>query len=174
MSFFLTDEQEDALNLFLDEQNRKVCEQQLESETLPEELKEIVTKTMEAGSPIPAFDPTVGYYSISFTPTEDGNRIYVHHHLADVSYPIYDPLQQVTEEETPVSEPEVISEDFTFVDDQYTESAVDELALMNGTTEGGVTTVGGDADPSICQRAVGDRRMLRLRQAKSSTIDRVR
>ena len=132
MSFFLTDEQEDALNLFLDEQNRKVCEQQLKSETLPEELKEIVTKTMEAGSPIPAFDPTVGYYSISFTPTEDGNRIYAHHHIADVSYAIYDPLQQVVEEETPVAESEVISEDFTFVDDQYTESAVDELALMQG------------------------------------------
>jgi hypothetical protein len=135
MSFFLTDEQEDALNLFLDEQNRQVCEQQLESETLPEELKEIIRKTIEAGSPIPAFDPQVGYYSISFTPTEDGNRIYVHHHLAEVSYAIYDPLQQVnieevTEEES--SEPEVISEDFKFVDDSYTEPAIDEVDLLNG------------------------------------------
>ena len=135
MSFFLTDEQEDALNLFLDEQNKKVCEKQLESETLPDELKEIVRKTMEAGSPIPAFDPKVGYYSISFTPTEDGNRIYVHHHLADISYAIDDPLQQelqVEETETPVSESEVIPDDVTFVEDQYTEAAIDEAALLAG------------------------------------------
>jgi hypothetical protein len=133
MSFFLTDEQEDALNLFLDEQNKKVCEKQLESETIPAELKEIITKTMEAGSPIPAFDPKVGYYSISFTPTEDGNRIYAHHHLADVSQAIYDPLQQeLIEEETPVSESEVIPEDVTFVEDQYTETVIDEVALMQG------------------------------------------
>lgn len=136
MSFFLTDEQEDALNLFLDEQNKQVCEKQLESETLPEELKEIIRKTMEAGSPIPAFDPKVGYYSISFTPTEDGNRIYVHHHLAEVSHAIYDPLQQVTieeeEEEVPVSESEVVPDDVTFVEDKYTESAIDEIVLMQG------------------------------------------
>jgi hypothetical protein len=135
MSFFLTDEHEDALNLFLDEQNKKVCEKQLESDTIPDELKEIIKKTMEAGSPIPAFDPKVGYYSISFTPTEDGNRIYVHHHLADVSYAIYDPLQQelqVEESETSVSESEVIPDDVTFVEDYYTESSIDEASLLAG------------------------------------------
>jgi hypothetical protein len=134
MSFFLTDEQEDALNLFLDEQNRRVCENQLESETLPEELKEIIRKTIEAGAPIPAFDPKVGYYSISFTPTEDGNRIYVHHHLAEVSYAIYDPIQPIVDEaeEASVSETEVIPDDVTFVEDQYTESAIDEAQLMSG------------------------------------------
>jgi hypothetical protein len=135
MSFFLTDEHEDALNLFLDEQNKKVCETQLESDTIPDELKEIIKKTMEAGSPIPAFDPKVGYYSISFTPTEDGNRIYVHHHLAEVSYAIYDPLQQelqVEESETSVSESEVIPDDVTFVEDYYTESSIDEASLLAG------------------------------------------
>jgi hypothetical protein len=136
MSFFLTDEQEDALNLFLDEQNKKVCETQLESETLPDDLKNIIRKTVEAGSPIPAFDPKVGYYSISFTPTEDGNRIYAHHHLSEVSYAICDPLQQViqedAEEEALVSETEVIPDDITFVEDKYTKSAIDEVDLMTG------------------------------------------
>ena len=92
MSFFLTDEQEDALNMFLDKQNEKVCEEQLNSAELADDLKEIVRKTVEAGSPIPAFDPRVGYYSISFTPCEKGTRIYVHHHITNVSEEIYDPL----------------------------------------------------------------------------------
>jgi hypothetical protein len=134
MSFFLTDEQEDALNLFLDEQNRRVCEQQLESETLPDDLKNIIQKTVEAGSPIPAFDPKVGYYSISFTPTEDGNRIYVHHHLAEVSYAIYDPIQPIVDEseETSVSETEVIPDDVTFTENQFTETTIDEAELLTG------------------------------------------
>lgn len=91
MAYFLTDEQEYELNLFLDEENRDICEQQLESEDVPEELKEIIRSTIEAGSPIPAFNPLHGYYSVSFTPCEEGNRIYVHHHLSNKSKALHDP-----------------------------------------------------------------------------------
>lgn len=91
MSYFLTDEQEHELNLFLDEENRNICEQQLESDDVPEELKKIIRSTIEAGSPIPAFNPIHGYYSISFTPCEEGNRIYAHHHLTNKSVALYDP-----------------------------------------------------------------------------------
>jgi len=61
MSFFLTDSQEDELNLFLDEQNRQACEEQLKSRLLPDDLSEIVKKSVEADTPLPAFDPIVGY-----------------------------------------------------------------------------------------------------------------
>lgn len=91
MSYFLTDEQEHELNLFLDEENRDICRLQLESDDVPEELKEIIRSTIEAGSPIPAFNPIHGYYSISFTPCEEGNRIYAHHHLSNKSKSLYDP-----------------------------------------------------------------------------------
>ena len=93
MSFFLTDSQEDELNLFLDEQNKKICEEQLDSRLLPDDLAKIVKKSVEAGSPLPAFDPIVGYYTISFTPCSDGNRIYVHHHLTNKSLALCDPAR---------------------------------------------------------------------------------
>jgi hypothetical protein len=115
MSFFLTEEQEEALNFILDEENKKICEEQLNSEDFPEELKEIVRKTVEAGAPIPAFDPQVGYYTISFTPCEDGNRIYLHHHLTNVSKAIYDPIlpilqdqsEEISEEQVEVLQEEI-------------------------------------------------------------------
>jgi hypothetical protein len=91
MAYFLTDEQEYELNVFLDEENRNICEQQLESEDVPEELKQIIRSTIDAGSPIPAFNPIHGYYSVSFTPCEEGNRIYVHHHLSNKSKALHDP-----------------------------------------------------------------------------------
>jgi hypothetical protein len=91
MSYFLTDEQEHELNLFLDQQNRNICKQQLESDDVPEELKEIIRSTIEADSPIPAFNPLHGYYSISFTPCQEGNRIYAHHHLSNESKALFDP-----------------------------------------------------------------------------------
>lgn len=97
MSYFLTDEQEHELNLFLDKENRSICEQQLESDDVPEELKEIIRSTIEAGSPIPAFNPIHGYYSISFTPCEEGNRIYAHHHLSNKSIALFDP-SKITEQ----------------------------------------------------------------------------
>lgn len=114
MAYFLTDEQEEELNLFLDEQNRKVCEDQLNDEMIADELKEIIRATLKADSPIPAFNPVYGYYTVSFTPCEEGNRIYVHHHLTGVSKPISDPaqvfeeLQKLAEKqntEEPIEEP---------------------------------------------------------------------
>ena len=95
MSYFLTNEQEDELSFFLDRENKKICEDQVSSASdLPQELKEIVHKTIDAGSPIPAFDPAVGYYTVSFTPCDEGNRIYAHHHLSGVNEAISDPLKQ--------------------------------------------------------------------------------
>ena len=95
MSYFLTNEQEDELSFFLDRENTKICEDQVSSASdLPQELKEIVQKTIDAGSPIPAFDPAVGYYTVSFTPCDEGNRIYAHHHLSGVNEAISDPLKQ--------------------------------------------------------------------------------
>ena len=95
MSYFLTNEQEDELSFFLDRENKKICEDQVSSASdLPQELKDIVQKTMDAGSPIPAFDPAVGYYTVSFTPCDEGNRIYAHHHLSGVNEAISDPLKQ--------------------------------------------------------------------------------
>ena len=95
MSYFLTNEQEDELSFFLDRENKKICEDQVSSASdLPQELKEIVQKTIDSGSPIPAFDPAVGYYTVSFTPCDEGNRIYAHHHLSGVNEAISDPLKQ--------------------------------------------------------------------------------
>ena len=95
MSYFLTNEQEDELSFFLDRENKKICEDQVSSASdLPQELKEIVQKTIDAGSPIPAFDPAVGYYTESFTPCDEGNRIYAHHHLSGINEAISDPLKQ--------------------------------------------------------------------------------
>ncbi len=134
MSFFLTDEQEDAVNLFLDEENRKVCEDQLNTD-LPDELKEIIQKTIEADSPIPAFDPAVGYYSISFTPTDKGNRIYVHHHISNRSVAISDPLLEdqikINQEESENAEVEVVDESVTFVDDRLIEENNLDPALID-------------------------------------------
>ena len=95
MSYFLTNEQEDELSFFLDRENKKICADQVSSASdLPQELKDIVQKTIDAGSPIPAFDPAVGYYTVSFTPCDEGNRIYAHHHLSGINEAISDPLKQ--------------------------------------------------------------------------------
>lgn len=99
MSYYLTDEQEHELNLFLDQENRKICEEQLLSDDVAPELKKIIQKTKDAGSPIPAFDPKYGYYSISFTPCVDGNRIYAHHHISNKSVAIFDPSVAVIKTE---------------------------------------------------------------------------
>ena len=121
MSFFLTEEQEDTLNLILDEENKKICDEQLKSEEFPEDLKVIVRKTVEAGAPIPAFDPQVGYYSISFTPCEQWNRIYLHHHLNNVSRAIYDPLQPMVNEDAIVEDqPPLIDETIEVEQEEFT------------------------------------------------------
>lgn len=106
MSFFLTEDQEFLVNEFLDRENRKICQEQLESEDISDTFKDLIRKTIEADSPTPFFNPGIGYYSISFTPIDKGNRIYVHHHLTNVSEPIYDPsrIDIINEDE---QEPEV-------------------------------------------------------------------
>lgn len=127
MSFFLTEDQEGLVNEFLDRENRKICEKQLESEEIPEEFKELIRKTIETDSPLPFFNPGIGYYSISFTPVDKGNRIYIHHHLTNVSEPIYDPsrIEVLGEEEDEISETEVMQP--TFEDDyQELKSAMPE------------------------------------------------
>lgn len=91
MSFFLNEDQEGLLNEFLDRENRKVCEEQLNSDEIPEEFKDLIKKTIETDSPLPFFNPDHGYYTVSFTPCSKGNRIYVHHHISEVSEAIYDP-----------------------------------------------------------------------------------
>lgn len=122
MSFFLNEDQEIKLNQFLDRENRKVCEEQIQGEEVPPEFKQLIEKTVESDSPLPFFDPRIGYYSVSFTPIENGTRIYAHHHLSGVSEAIHDPSrieiidetdrEELNEEsETPLSEAEVIPPD---------------------------------------------------------------
>lgn len=129
MAYFLTDQQEYELNLFLDEQNRIAYHQQMESDEVSDELKEIIKKTEEAGNPIPAFDPTYGYYTISFTPCNEGNRIYAHHHITNQSKAIYDPANNVEIIDEPVSvkeeenekvDPQVQSE-LPVIDDDFSD-----------------------------------------------------
>jgi hypothetical protein len=108
MSFFLNEDQEIKLNQFLDRENRKVCEEQLQGEKVPPEFKQLIQKTIESDSPLPFFDPKIGYYSVSFTPIENGTRIYAHHHLSGVSEAIHDPSRIDIIDET---EREEIKED---------------------------------------------------------------
>ncbi len=132
MSFFLTEEQEYFVNEFLDRENRKICQQQLESEEIPENFKELIQKTIESDSPTPFFNPGIGYYSISFTPIDKGSRIYIHHHLTNVSEPIYDPSRidiinedEVAPEVESAVDPEIvypsIEEDYKLINEQLPE-----------------------------------------------------
>jgi hypothetical protein len=91
MTYFLTDEQEKVLDIFLNEQNREVCEKQLSTLDLPDNIKEIMEKSLTTNCPLPFYDTKYGFYSVSFTPCDYGVRIYAHHHITDVSKKIYDP-----------------------------------------------------------------------------------
>jgi len=149
MAYFLTDQQEYELNLFLDEQNRIAYHQQLESDEVSEELKEIIRKTEETGSPIPAFDPKYGYYTISFTPCNEGNRIYAHHHITNQSKAIYDPANNVEiindsdsvkeEELEPVTQTEstapILDDDFEDIDKIIDSIIPEEESDIDLTTE---------------------------------------
>lgn len=90
LSFGLTLEQEDQLSKWLDEQNQVIVEEQLKSEEFTETQKEIQKKSLDAGSPIPIYDMNAGYFTISFTPTSWGNRIYVHNHFTGKSFKLFD------------------------------------------------------------------------------------
>lgn len=148
MAYFLTDQQEYELNLFLDEQNRIAYHKQMESDELSDDLKEIIKKTEETGSPIPAFDPKYGYYTVSFTPCNEGNRIYAHHHITNQSKAIYDPANNVEiidepvtvkEEEIPVEntseELTVLDDDFEDIDKIIDSIIPEEDSDINATTE---------------------------------------
>lgn len=153
MSFFLTDSQEDELNLFLDEQNRKMCEEQLESRMLPDDLAEIVKKSVESDSPLPAFDPIVGYYTISFTPCSDGNRIYAHHHLTNKSVALCDPARDDInlDASTINTLQESTQEDTTFTDDVEFETMPTEIS-----TEEVVANYGGPPQSLLDEMGVSE------------------
>lgn len=95
MSFFLTEEMEEHISVFLQQENEQVCKAQLQSPDVLPEIKDMIQKTLDSGTAVPYFDTRFGYYSISFTPCEYGNRVYIHHHITDKSEMIYDPSQEV-------------------------------------------------------------------------------
>lgn len=100
MAYFLNEEQEIALSEFLSEENKKVCERQILEDKIPKKFRDLIEKTMESGAPLPFFDPLAGYYTVSFTSCDRGERIYVHHHLSGVSKSLYDPaLIKITTED---------------------------------------------------------------------------
>ena len=93
MSYYLNEENEAKLSEFLVKENEKICKEQLKSDTVPDQFRDLIKKTMDSGSPLPFFDPKFGYYSVSFTPCENGTRIYAHHHISNVSECIHDPAK---------------------------------------------------------------------------------
>lgn len=100
MSFFITEEQQNKIDDWLDEQNKLAIDKIINDENTTEELKSELIDNRERGLEVPPHDQNYGYYSISFTPTPYGNRIYVHHHINNVSYKIFDigdPISDVIE-----------------------------------------------------------------------------
>lgn len=154
MSFFLTDSQEDELNLFLDEQNRQACEDQLKSRLLPDDLSEIVKKSLESDSPLPAFDPIVGYYTISFTPCSDGNRIYAHHHINNKSISLCDPARDdinLDIDDIKSLQGESMSEENIFTDDVEVNTIPEEIS-----TEEVVANYGGPPQSVLVEMGISN------------------
>lgn len=147
MAFFLNEEQEVALNEFLTEENKKVCEKQILEDKIPKEFRDLIESTMDSGSPLPFFDPLAGYYTLSFTPCEKGERIYVHHHLSGVSKAIYDPAMiEITTEDVETeegsTEPTELTTENNIVDvdfDSEGESR-DKISGVYGSDDGIYTT----------------------------------
>jgi hypothetical protein len=112
--FSLTAKQEIEFDAWLVEQNQKIVQQQIENAdgSIPDEQVEVLKKLLESGNPIPYHDGKVGYYSISFTPTDFGNRIYVHNHLTNESFRLHDPSVEETSN-TQVVDGEVITGEFS-------------------------------------------------------------
>jgi len=143
MAFFLNEEQEVALNEFLTGENKKVCEKQILEDKIPKEFRDLIESTMDSGSPLPFFDPLAGYYTVSFTPCEKGDRIYVHHHLSGTSKAIYDPAMiEITTEDVETeegsTEPSELSTENNIVDvdfDSETESR-DKISGLNDEGDG--------------------------------------
>jgi len=90
------------LSKWLDEQNKIIVEEQLKSEEFTETQKEIQQKSLDTGTPIPIYDMNAGYFTISFTPTCWGNRVYVHNHFTGKSFKLFDreDFQQQLDEAT--------------------------------------------------------------------------
>lgn len=110
ITFSLTAKQEIEFDAWLVEQNKQIVEDQIKNSdgNLSEEQVAILEKLLESGNPIPHHDGKYGYYSISFTPTDFGNRIYVHNHITNESFRLYDPNIE-EQPEIPVSETEVVN-----------------------------------------------------------------
>jgi hypothetical protein len=135
MAYFLNEEQEFILNEFLVNQNQQICEKQILEDNIPKEFRDLIQKTMDSGSPIPFFDPLVGYYTVSFTPCDKGDRIYVHHHLTGKSISIYDPALVVVdtsneeedeEEESPINIEDIDNDSEVESRDKISNVQVDE------------------------------------------------
>jgi len=109
LTFSLTAKQEIEFDAWLVEQNKQTVEDQIKNtdDNLTEEQVAILEKLLESGNPIPHHDGKYGYYSISFTPTDFGNRIYVHNHITNESFRLYDPNVE-ERPEIPASETEVV------------------------------------------------------------------
>jgi hypothetical protein len=90
MNYFLTPEQQDTLDNWLDDQNKIACESQLNDDKIPEIHKKTLLEERERGLEVPIHNHGYGYYSVSFTPTRFGTRIYAHHHVTGNSFKIYD------------------------------------------------------------------------------------
>lgn len=97
MSYFITPEQQEILDNWLDEENKAAIQMQLNDERMPEIHKKELTEAKEHGLEVPVHNQGHGYYSVSFTPTSFGTRIFAHHHITGKSFKIYD-LDDASEE----------------------------------------------------------------------------
>lgn len=99
MNFNISIEQEEEINQWLDEENKIAIENQLNSDSFDEETKNRLKESVEMGVEVPLHSLEHGYWSISFTPTAIGNRVYVHHHINGSSAKVqdYDDLREKQE-----------------------------------------------------------------------------
>jgi len=125
MSYFLNEENELKLSEFLVKENKKICKEQLKDDKIPENFRDLMEKTIETGSPLPFFDPRFGYYSVSFTPCENGTRIYAHHHISNNSECIHDPANVTVIVDD--SEEEKVDESFIETPQQSLESSLENM-----------------------------------------------
>jgi len=110
--FSINAKQEIEFDAWLKEQNQEIVNKQIQNEdgSLSEDEIQLLQGLVNSGNPIPHHDRKYGYYSISFTPTDFGNRIYVHNHITNESFRLYDPSVNESEE-IQTSETEVIEDD---------------------------------------------------------------
>jgi len=110
MNFFISNEQEEVLNTWIDEQNKIAMQNQLNDKNLPQIVKDVIIDRQLKEIDIPHYPENFGYYSISFTPTSFGNRIYAHHHINGESFKlqdfddIKDSLDSLTEDKQPLDD----------------------------------------------------------------------